>query len=267
MRKEWVVAQAGRTAQIMEETFHEVVRSNTVLLPGTKSKFTAEIRSNPFIYFLNLFCSLDLRPSPFYPFTLCVVPTPRRTKKHNRSCHNPTFQDTNPKGSFSLAGYDVRPTTRFGKDFCFEICHPTQRTYYMYAESQEEQESWQSYLLCATVPLQWGGVGVTEFAGRGRRGRASVGEAEAAAELASGMQDLPRLRQAHAWKRRALLRRKMILCTIQFNFHQPKQHEQEKEQKRLALLELIDYCDNVRGAFNDPSIFHDLMRMIQENLW
>jgi hypothetical protein len=85
VRKEWVVAQAGRTAQIMEETFHEVVRSNTVLLPGTKSKFTAEIRSNPFIYFLNLFCSLDLRPSPFYPFTLCVVPTPRRTEKHNRS--------------------------------------------------------------------------------------------------------------------------------------------------------------------------------------
>ena len=177
-----------------------------------------------------------------------------------------TVQDATPKGQFSLVGYDVRPTNRFGKDFCFEIYHPTQRTYYMYAESQEEQESWQSYLLCATVPLQWGGVGVTEFSGRGRRGRASVDESEAAAELAAGMQDLPRLRQAHAWKRRALLRRKMILCTVQFNFHQPKQHEQEKEQKRLALLELIDYCDNVRGAFNDAAIFHDLMRMIQENL-
>ena len=84
--------------------------------------------------------------------------------------------------------------------------------------------------------------------------------------LAQGMESLPRLRQAPAWMRRALLRRKMILCTVQFNFHNPQLHEHEKEQKRLALLELIDYCDNVRGAFNDPSIFHDLMRMIQENL-
>ena len=50
------------------------------------------------------------------------------------------------------------------------------------------------------------------------------------------------------------------------NFQDPQQYEHEKEQKRIALLELIDYCDNVRGAFNDPSIFHDLMRMIQENL-
>ena len=124
----------------------------------------------------------------------------------------------------------------------------------MYAESQEEQESWQSYLLAATVPQQWGGVGVSEFAGRGRRGRASVDESQAAAELAAGMADLPRLRQAQAWKRRALLRRKMILCTVQFNFHNLKEHETEKEQKRLALLELIDYCDNVRGAFNDPAV-------------
>ena len=129
----------------------------------------------------------------------------------------------------------------------------------MYAETQEEQESWQSFLLCATVKLQWGGIGVAQFSGRGRRGRASVGEAEAGAMLAQGMEGLPRLRQAPAWMRRALLRRKMILSTVQFNFQDPQQYEHEKEQKRIALLELIDYCDNVRGAFNDPSIFHDLM--------
>ena len=162
----------------------------------------------------------------------------------------------------------MRPldVSRFKKKFSFEVTHPTARTYYMYAESLEEQESWQSFLLCATIPLSWGGVGISQFSGRGRRGRASLDEANAGAVLAQGMEGLPRLRQAPAWMRRALLRRKMILCTVQFNFHDARAHEAEKEQKRLALLELIDYCDNVRGAFNDASIFHDLMRMIQENL-
>ena len=145
---------------------------------------------------------------------------------------------------FSLTDYDVRPLdfSKFKKKFAFEICHEEMRTYYMYAETQEEQESWQSFLLCATVKLQWGGIGVAQFSGRGRRGRASVGEAEAGAMLAQGMEGLPRLRQAPAWMRRALLRRKMILCTVQFNFQDPQQYEHEKEQKRIALLELIDYC-------------------------
>ena len=81
---------------------------------------------------------------------------------------------------FSLTDYDVRPLdfSKFKKKFAFEICHEEMRTYYMYAETQEEQESWQSFLLCATVKLQWGGIGVAQFSGRGRRGRASVGEAK-----------------------------------------------------------------------------------------
>ena len=97
MRKEWVVAQAGRTAQIMEETFHEVVRSNTVLLPGTKSKFTAEIRSKSLHLFSQLILltrSSSLTLLPIHP--LCR-PNPASHRKTQSFVTQPNFPGYKPE--------------------------------------------------------------------------------------------------------------------------------------------------------------------------
>ena len=42
---------------------------------------------------------------------------------------------------------------------------------------------------------------------------------------------------------------------------------EQKEIKRQALLELVDYCDNIRNGFNDASIICDVLNMIACNIF
>ena len=77
--------------------------------------------------------------------------------------------------------------------------------------------------------------------------------------------------------RRALLWKKLRICALRFDMNEP-QYRNQREMKRLALVELVDACDNIQylrcalefmhsGLFNDQRSFQDVIDMISINLF
>lgn len=62
---------------------------------------------------------------------------------------------------------------------------------------------------------------------------------------------LPLLRDAAPHERQALFRSKLHLCAFCFDFTDPSAHVREKEMKRQALLELVDYVNSGSGKFTE----------------
>lgn len=52
--------------------------------------------------------------------------------------------------------------------------------------------------------------------------------------------------------RRPLLLRKLLLCSVTFDFARIGLHTEEKDLKRQTLLELVDYCDTVKCVQGPP---------------
>jgi|EP00945_MAST-04E_sp_MAST-4E-sp1_P003426 serine/threonine-protein phosphatase 2A regulatory subunit B' len=185
-------------------------------------------------------------------------------------------EDETPIKSFELNGYDIHevPYEKFKKKMCFELFHTSERTYYMYAEHVDEHEKWLSQLAVATMPMAWGGVHRQELSTQGDGALLPQEITHKAAEEIAQLGQFERLRNVKSWQRRALLRKKMLLCSIHLPFRGSsapapdgtREYEKEKEAKRLALLELVDYIDNMRNAFNDPQAVCDVINMIVCNI-
>jgi serine/threonine-protein phosphatase 2A regulatory subunit B' len=185
-------------------------------------------------------------------------------------------ESSSPIKSVVLSGYDVHevPYDRFKKKLCFELFHPQDRTFYLYSEQVDEHDSWMSVLALATLPMNWTGRHRLD-ALRGSQETPFLPEEilQNAAKEVSELAGFERLRNVKSWQRRALLRKKMLLCSIHLPYRPStapgpdvETHEREKEAKRLALLELVDYCDNIRHGFNDAGIVCDVMNMIVCNI-
>ena len=259
----------------------------------------------------------DLAPPPFYspyPHGLLKIPPiqefsgylykqggeRKNWKKRwmvlrgNQLTYYTSPEDTEPKGQFYLDFYDCNMVdyNKFKKKMCFELSHPDKRTYYMYAEHVDEHTKWLSCLTNATVALYWGGTHLYELNVESKdsdepgapRPKLHEIASKAALEI-DALRHLPKLRDAPSHQTRALLRKKMLLCSIHLPFRSsranpPSQqtlaqyddnalndYGEQKELKRQALLELVDFCDNIRNGFNDAGIICDVLNMIACNIF
>ncbi|KAA0167672.1 hypothetical protein FNF28_02740 [Cafeteria roenbergensis] len=182
-------------------------------------------------------------------------------------------------------------------------------------ESREDMEGWLSFLAAAAVPPTWpGGFGIDKrpapflysrveraaqiAAQHVRQDGGSAADARAAAEAEearlSPIHRLPAIKSVPAWQQRALLLRKLRLCSVSFDSTSSPmidagEAEEEaaaaaaaaggdgssvpsattlvaRDTKRQTLLELVDVCDTSRTAFNDYRVLDDTFAMLRANL-
>jgi len=76
---------------------------------------------------------------------------------------------------------------------------------------------------------------------------------------------LPKLNEVPLSERTALFRRKIIDCQTVYNFSKDTQ-QQEKEAKRQTLLEMVEYVNNTRNAFQE-SVMQEVVNMVAANIF
>lgn len=91
-------------------------------------------------------------------------------------------------------------------------------------------------------------------------------ETRPAAAASNGLETLPALRDVPSSDRPALVRRKLSLCTVVFDFSHPTKNLGEKDIKRQTLLELVDYVTAGTAKLNENAL-EDSFRMISANLF
>jgi hypothetical protein len=189
---------------------------------------------------------------------------------------------------------------------------PSQRIV-LAADSSAEQEAWLQSLSVAAVSDGWpGGVdankrpmpllyslwavghvhpksslvpaaGAAAAAGNGT-GRPSSLSA-AGGSSAAILPRLPAIKGAPAWQRKALLLRKLRMCTVTFDGTPATRALEEREVKRNTLLEIVDYVDDAnagsgmagagaaalacapRAVLGDLRFLEDLFAMLRCNLF
>merc|ERR1719424_1283782 len=77
---------------------------------------------------------------------------------------------------------------------------------------------------------------------------------------------IPLLRETPANERAEVLKKKLQACSITFDFGL-QTFQNEKEAKRQALLELVEYVNNTRHAFNEGTIIQDVIEMVAQNIF
>ena len=77
---------------------------------------------------------------------------------------------------------------------------------------------------------------------------------------------LPSLRETAVAERPEILKKKLQACSITFDFTNAQLNATEKEAKRQALLELVEYVNNTRHCFND-SVIQDVIEMVASNIF
>merc|ERR1719191_2442848 len=75
---------------------------------------------------------------------------------------------------------------------------------------------------------------------------------------------LPSLRETPVSERPEVLKKKLQACSIIFDFNS-QNCAAEKEAKRQALLELVEYVNNTRHCFND-GVIQDVIEMVSANI-
>ena len=77
---------------------------------------------------------------------------------------------------------------------------------------------------------------------------------------------LPGFRDVSNAEKQVLFVRKLHLCTFTFDFSDPSTHVREKEIKRQALLELVEYVNTGQGKFTE-AVSEDMIAMLTNNLF
>ncbi|RHY32189.1 hypothetical protein DYB32_002773 [Aphanomyces invadans] len=90
---------------------------------------------------------------------------------------------------------------------------------------------------------------------------ASDGASKAAATLA----DLPPLNDAPAADRTKLFRQKLRLCCVVMDFSEPRKQVREKDVKRQALLELVQFLSDGKVTWSSQ-VVEDLMVCVEANI-
>lgn len=76
---------------------------------------------------------------------------------------------------------------------------------------------------------------------------------------------LPKLNEVPITDRTALFQKKIRACTLVYDFNKDGE-QKEKEAKRNTLLEMVEYVNNTRNAFNE-SLMQDVVNMVASNIF
>lgn len=85
------------------------------------------------------------------------------------------------------------------------------------------------------------------------------------ADSANPFAALPTLRETAVAERSELFRKKLSACSVVFDFHSDT-FGKEKEAKRQALLEIVEYVNNTRNCFNEM-LMQDVVNMVGANIF
>ena len=66
--------------------------------------------------------------------------------------------------------------------------------------------------------------------------------------------------------RQDLFKRKLLACSVVYDFNNPQLHVKEKDQKRATLLEIIEYVNTSRNCFTEPVLEH-VVGMVTANVF
>lgn len=77
---------------------------------------------------------------------------------------------------------------------------------------------------------------------------------------------LPSLRDAPNSEKPSLFIKKLKMCSAVFDFTDPTKHLKEKEIKRQALVELVDYVSSANAKFTE-NMMQEVVRMVSANIF
>lgn len=77
---------------------------------------------------------------------------------------------------------------------------------------------------------------------------------------------LPLLKDTPVSDRPDLFRRKLIACSVVYDFNNTQSHVKEKEMKRATLLEIIEYVNTSRNCFTEAVLEH-VVGMVTANIF
>lgn len=181
-----------------------------------------------------------------------------------------TSPDGESKADYDLDGCDVQPVdvSRTRRKLCFQVSIKGEQAGsgpIFAVDTSDEQDAWMSVILTAGVPTGW--PGGADDAGRPVPLLYSRISEEDRKAGRSPLVSLPTLRASPAYRRRALLLRKLRLCAVVFDGPNPMSGSEARDLKRVALLELVDFVDMARTAFQDARVLEDTITMIRLNLF
>ena len=78
--------------------------------------------------------------------------------------------------------------------------------------------------------------------------------------------NLPMLKDTPVADRPELFRKKLIACSVVYDFNNPQAHLKEKEMKRTTLLEIIEYVNTSRNCFTE-SVLENVVSMVTCNIF
>lgn len=155
--------------------------------------------------------------------------------------------------------------------------------HWLASESKEDTEQWLSCVLTSAVPPTWPG-GVTSdnrakpllyseiLRKQGYRPLSVVcrvdnntpnnsSDSEKDPTFKNPLEPLPALDSVPFYQQRAMVLKKLRLCSVVFDIADPSVAAQEKDYKRSTLMELVDCCDK-NHVIQDLRVLDDMFQMV-----
>ena len=80
--------------------------------------------------------------------------------------------------------------------------------------------------------------------------------------MLSSYEALPSFMDAPSSEKQSLFMRKLRMCCVLFDFHDPTKNLREKEIKRQTLLEIVDYISADDGKFSENVMQNGICKLI-----
>lgn len=84
--------------------------------------------------------------------------------------------------------------------------------------------------------------------------------------MAAALGELPALEDVPPSERMRLFRQKLKLCAVVYDFGDVRKHVREKEAKRAALLQIVEYISAAKVAW-DALVVADLLDCVGANIF
>lgn len=175
--------------------------------------------------------------------------------------------DLEPVGVFTLLDCDVqqKKSRSDGRRYCITVVNQKKDTVLciLAAETADSYDRWVEVLLCACVPYAWPGG---SSAGK-RTQPLSITHLATLPYSESPLVPLPQLKSMQACLRKAVVLRKIRLCSVIFDGPDSTSNPDEREMKRSTLQELVEFHESDPKVFCNARISEDTIAMIRMNLF